>query len=244
MENEQKTIRDFNVYQKVALARKDFMGFNVTKSGTNGRFNYFELSDIVPYATALCVKYGLLFTISFNDVCALGRVINVDNPSEFIDFTSPAAKLDNPTKAMNSIQALGAAQTYQRRYLYYLFLDIVEHDWFDINDGSDKGIIDPPAAVKRQQIENKKASSTTQDRQEIVENLTNQDVLASELQIQALGKAIEKLASVSHEKNLDCSKIIKQCTDYFEQEKTSKRANEMIEFLSQRIKEAEAVEVK
>ena len=57
------------------------------------------------------------------------RMVDADCPEDSITFTSPVVALTQ--NGMNAVQALGATETYQRRYLYYLALDICEPDALD-----------------------------------------------------------------------------------------------------------------
>lgn len=130
-----KEIRAYNVYEKLAIARGKFLAAPVKKSGINrfAEYKYFELADIVPPATAIFGELGLLFHISFTAEYAVGTLVNVDDPEDRIEFTSPMKDLE--VKGMNAIQALGGTETYQRRYLYMTCLDIVEADAFDATQG-------------------------------------------------------------------------------------------------------------
>ena len=179
-----------NVYQKLLEARVLFMEEDVKKSGKNMKmsYKYFELQDIVPVATPIFQKVGLLPAVTFSDTEATMTVINVDNPSEYINFTSPmreiAPIISNSTggEATNAIQRLGSVETYQRRYLYMIALDIVESDSIEPLTGSN-----PPPAPKPA------APVTPAQRQEVTNNLTNPDGNATELQIKGLKAAMAKL---------------------------------------------------
>ena len=73
--------------------------------------------------------------ISFNNELATLTLINGDEPSEQITFTSPMRDLE--LKGTNAVQNLGGVQTYLTRYLYIQLLNIVESDSFDAVSGSD-----------------------------------------------------------------------------------------------------------
>ena len=122
----------------------EFQDKPVKKTGKNkfANFSYFKLEDIMPIISALMDKYGLCGIVSFDNEYATLTVINVDEPSETIVVTSPMA--DANTKNSTPIQALGATQTYLRRYLYLALLDIVEDDELDATLGKD----DKPSKTK------------------------------------------------------------------------------------------------
>ena len=126
------TTKTNNVFQKLLTARTMFLNSNTQKSGKNMHlaFKYFELDDIVPIATKIFNEVGIISTVSFTENSATMTIINIDNPDDFIPFTTPLIQL-NENKGTNAVQAFGATVTYYRRYLYMLALDICEPDEID-----------------------------------------------------------------------------------------------------------------
>jgi hypothetical protein len=179
-----------NVYQKLLEARVLFMEEDVKKSGKNMKmsYKYFELQDIVPVALPIFQKVGLLPVTTFTNDEATMSLINVDNPSDYINFTSPMREIEaiisskTGGEVTNAIQRLGSVETYQRRYLYMIALDIVESDSIEPTTGDN-----PPPAPKPT------APATPQQRQEVTKNLTAPDGNATELQIKGLKAAMTKL---------------------------------------------------
>ena len=179
-----------NVYQRLLEARVLFMEEDVKKSGKNMKmsYKYFELQDIVPVATPIFQKVGLLPVVTFDDSAAVMTIFNVDNPGEFVIFTSPMRDIEpiisNKTggEVTNAIQRLGSVETYQRRYLYMVALDIVESDSIEPTTGDN-----PPPAPKPT------APATPEKRQEVTKTLTAPDGNATELQIKGLKAALAKL---------------------------------------------------
>ena len=179
-----------NVYQKLLEARVLFMEEDVKKSGKNMKmsYKYFELQDIVPVATPIFQKVGLVPVVNFTNTDATMMMVNVDDPQDFILFTSPMREIEpiisNKTggEVTNAIQRLGSVETYQRRYLYMIALDIVESDSIEPLTGDN-----PPPAPKPT------APATPQQRQEVTKNLTAADGNATELQIKGLKTAMAKL---------------------------------------------------
>ena len=86
---------------------------------------------------------------------------------------------------MNELQGLGAEETYQRRYLYYMLLDIVEHDTFDATSGKEDPDEDP-APVKPKSAE---------ERKEITEAVTKvaAEIIANDIQKESIKKGLAKL---------------------------------------------------
>lgn len=179
-----------NVYQKLLEARVLFMEEDVKKSGKNMKmsYKYFELQDIVPVATPIFKKVGLLPVTTFENDVATMSVINVDKPEEYINFTSPMREIEpiistkTGGEVTNAIQRLGSVETYQRRYLYMIALDIVESDSIEPLTGDN-----PPPAPKPT------APATPEKRQEVTKNLTDPTGNATELQIKGLKAAMAKL---------------------------------------------------
>ena len=178
-----------NVYQKLLEARVLFMEEDVKKSGKNMNmsYKYFELQDIVPVATPIFQKVGLLAITTFTDDVAMMTIIDIDNPSDRIIFTSPMREIapivsKSGAEVTNAIQRLGSVETYQRRYLYMVALDIVESDSIEPMTGSNPTPAPKPAAPV-----------TPEKRQEVAKNLTSPDGNATELQIKGLKAALVKL---------------------------------------------------
>jgi hypothetical protein len=117
--------------------RTNFHKLELKKSGHNkfANFKYFELGDFLVPATKLLNEIGLCPIIIFTDELAKMTLVNTDNPSETIEFTSPMRDLE--LKGANSMQSLGGVETYQTRYLYIQLLNIVENDSFDRVSGTE-----------------------------------------------------------------------------------------------------------
>ncbi len=179
-----------NVYQKLLEARVLFAEEDVKKSGKNMKmsYKYFELQDIVPVALPIFLKVGLLPVTTFTNEEAIMTVVNVDQPSDYINFTSPMREIEaiissqTGGEVTNAIQRLGSVETYQRRYLYMVALDIVESDSIEPLTGDN-----PPPAPKPT------APVTPEKRQEVTQTLTDPTGNATELQIKGLKAAMAKL---------------------------------------------------
>ena len=129
-----------NIYQKLMNVRTNFHKLELKKSGHNkfANFKYFELGDFLVPATKLLNEEGLCPIVTFDNEVAKMVLVNTDNPSETITFTSPMRDLE--LKGANSMQSLGGVETYQTRYLYIQLLNIVESDSFDAVSGKDDHI--------------------------------------------------------------------------------------------------------
>lgn len=119
---------------------------NVKKSGHNSfsKYDYFELGDIVPPKTKIFNELGLCDIITFSDDVATLTLVNIEDPTQQLVFTSPMRSLE--LKGANAVQLLGGVETYQRRYLYMAVLDIVEADQFDGMSPAKKTITKKPTS--------------------------------------------------------------------------------------------------
>ena len=139
-----------NIYTKLMEVRVAFHKLELKKSGLNkfAGFKYYELGDFLVPATQLLQEANLCPMISFNNELATMTLINGDEPSEQITFTSPMRDLE--LKGTNAVQNLGGVQTYLTRYLYIQLLNIVEAVVFDATSGKDnKDDVISEAQVKR-----------------------------------------------------------------------------------------------
>ena len=127
-----------NIYIKLMDVRVKFSKLNLKKSGENkfANFKYFELADFLPQATGLLEEAKLCPIVTFTNEYATLTLINGENPSEQIVFTSPMRDLQ--LKGSNELQALGGIETYQTRYLYIQLLNITENDSFDAVSGKEE----------------------------------------------------------------------------------------------------------
>ena len=197
-----------NVYAKLLDARAEFLKANIEKSGKNFglAYKYFELSDIVPTATKIFEKVGLVTVINYTDTDAYMLVVNTEEPEQKISFNTPM-KYAPVNKGTTEIQALGSTMTYLRRYLYLTALDICENDEVDAG-----GVQTPLESVEKPKAETvvtnqPKAEKAVekpemaQARQEAKEALTSGDQPADELQIAAIRKQANALMDIAPNDN-------------------------------------------
>lgn len=138
-----------NVYQKLQEARTRFSNTELKKTGKNdyAGFMYFQLQDFVPTINRIFSDVGLIGIFNYDpdgtEPLATMTVCDVDNPDDEIVFKRPAveAKTSN-----NPIQNAGATDTYLRRYMWLMAMDIVENDMTDAVAGRP----DKPEAEKKE----------------------------------------------------------------------------------------------
>lgn len=140
-----------NIYEKILKAREEFLQEKIKKSGRNNfqKFDYFELEDIVPPALKICAGLKILPLFNITKDTATLKIVDVENIKETVTFTSLIPDLGTENVNM-AIQNIGKIQTYQRRYLYMQFLDIVEADAVDAGEPAKAKKSVPKPAPKKQ----------------------------------------------------------------------------------------------
>ncbi len=189
-----------NVYQRLLTARAKFLEHGVSKSGKHMelRYKYFELDDIVPIAIGIFTEVGLVPLVSFTDEQAVMTMVNTDNPDETIQFSCPM-RYPSENKMVNPVQALGSAQTYLRRYLYMIALDICEPD-----------TIEPTTEKEGNAPAPKAPPATSEQREEVKKELTAPADNATETQLKGLKRVLKKLKDAQPDKEEMIAKIAVQ----------------------------------
>lgn len=208
------TAKAQNIYQKLAAAREEFMASDIEKSGKNFHLKtqYWELKDIVPTAMSVMHKNSLIPIYSFNNEFAQLIVVNMENPDERVVFQLPMRELTG-NAAINAVQALGAVQTYMRRYLYLQALDICEADEIEPHLSKpdtaekieEKRTGDPVQPVKTAEPP-KVAPAASRD--QIKQNLTAVDGKPDEIQMEQLKAKLGELAKSGKPEFVDLFKAI------------------------------------
>ena len=185
-----------NVFSKLLEARKRFLDAGIKKNGVNryAEYKYFTLDDIIPVKQEIFRDLGLADVISFNSDRAILIVYNVDNPEEKIEFDSQLAEDESMIK--NPIQKVGAIQTYVRRYLYMLMLDIIESDGIEAT--TDKPVTEDNTPAPEAKKSNRPA--TEAERAEAKSDLIDQGGEAANTQIKAIKNGLKKLRTKDAEK--------------------------------------------
>ena len=206
-----------NVYGKLTEARKRFLEMGIKKNGKNlyAEFKYFTLADIIPAKTAIFNDLGLTDVVTFYTDFASLKLFNTDNPEEAIEFTSPLANDESLIK--NPIQKLGAVETYVRRYLYMLMLDIVEADAIE-------ELTDKPEGTKKEQPKKSNKPATAEEREETKGELINKDGNATDTQIKALKNGLKKL----RDKDDSYEDYVTQCVKAIKAGLTKTEAEDML----------------
>ena len=200
-----------NVYQKLLLARSRFLEANIKKTGKANKlgFKYFELDDIIPIAMPIFAELQLLTQTSFSEDMAIMNVINCEAPDEVIIFHSPMRN-DTGGLIVNEIQKLGSVQTYLRRYLYMVALDIVEADEIEAHSGmkvSQAQETPAPAPAPKPAPTAKAVPATQEERKEITKELAAvPDDNATDEQLSALKAAVKALRALGGQDEI-CMKI-------------------------------------
>lgn len=203
-------VAPMNVYGKLIEARKRFLDAGIKKTGVNryAEYKYFTLDEIIPAKQEIFRDLGLADVISFGPEVATLTIFNVADPLDHIVFTSQLAPEESMIK--NPIQKVGAIQTYVRRYLYLLALDIIESDGIEATTGNPEAQGDEPDVIRPKKNNRPK---TEGERKEIKGELIDQDGDATETQIKAIKNGLKKLRAKDGDKYEDyiraCLKKIK-----------------------------------
>ena len=203
-------VATMNVYGKLIEARKRFLDAGIKKTGVNryAEYKYFTLDEIIPAKQEIFRDLGLADVISFGSEVATLTIFNIADPQDYIVFTSQLAADESMIK--NPIQKVGAIQTYVRRYLYLLALDIIESDGIEATTGNPEGQGDEPDVIRPKKSNRPK---TEGERKEIKGELIDQGGDATETQIKAIKNGLKKLRAKDSDKYEDyiraCLKKIK-----------------------------------
>lgn len=135
------------IYEKLMKARAEFRSMNIQKSGqSQNGFNFFELADIVPAKETVFSNLHLCDTICFTAELASLSLTDYDT-GETLVFTSPMRFARLPDA--NELQSLGGAETYIRRYLYMIVLDLATKDNVDGKEDEDATYTEQVSAILR-----------------------------------------------------------------------------------------------
>ena len=190
-----------NMYGKLIEARIRFREAGIKKEGKNiyAEFKYFRLDEIIPVKQEIFRDLGLADVITFGNEVATLTIFNVDNPEESIDFMSQLAPDESMIK--NPIQKVGAIQTYVRRYLYLLALDIIESDGIEATTGKP---VDEDGKPAKTEPNKSNRPATTEERQEVKQELINQDGEATKTQRTAISNGLKRLRA----RYMDDNKVV------------------------------------
>ena len=120
-----------NLWEKITIARVKLQEKKLKKSGHNkfSGFDYFELADFLPEINKINQELKILTIFNATQEKATLKIINIEKTDEVEQFEIENIKAD--LKGANNIQALGATQTYLKRYLYLNAYEIQENDMID-----------------------------------------------------------------------------------------------------------------
>ena len=172
-------------------------------------YKYFTSEDIIPKVQELARKYNLTTLFDFNEVATLTIIDNdtmsfvkeatfdIDISMAKVVFTSPMATQAMP-KGGTEVQNLGAVQTYLRRYLYMLLLDLVEVDEVEETSGqpdtpTKKTATEKKASVKAAATKKSNVPATPKQREAAKDNVIDKDGEASATQIKSIKNGLKKL---------------------------------------------------
>lgn len=208
---EKEETKVLGLYEKISKVRTEFHQDGTKKTGSNdyAEYMYFTLEDIIPKVRSLNDKYNLTTLFNFtpelatltvidNDAISIAKIAPFDININMIStsFASPMATQAMP-KGGTEVQHLGAVQTYLRRYLYFLYLDLVEQDVVEETSGMpDKPTKKEDPAKKTVKASATKKSNrpvTPKEREAAKDNVIDKKGEASATQINSIKKGLSKL---------------------------------------------------
>ena len=157
------------VAKRLNRARIAFAKKQIKKSGHNKflKFDYFTLDDIIPAAREVLTAEGLSiqFEKDRKDQCMCARVVDMNNPKDAVVFNTGIPLTLSP-KTDTEVQMFGKMQTYSRRYLYLLVLDICEPDEIDAGAGNTSCSVST-ATYKQQKFDMNNNHASEEQKQEL-----------------------------------------------------------------------------
>lgn len=210
-----------SVHQKLAEVNMKLMTMKITKSGYNGHkhFKYYELEDIIAPVTKECYNEKLALEFAFADDVAVLKIVDWENPKDYIPFRVKLPEIVTPEKNPNNqiVQALGANISYLQRYLLKLAFpclsdkDIIDCDDDETNDASSATTKEETSSQKREVAELPMGKLVL----EAKEKLVKKGVPEKEITYKALKKAVLQLQKWSPAE--------RRCIlDYFKEKEASK----------------------
>lgn len=159
-----------SIYKKLSKSRAKLAQLPLQKSGKNSfaNYSYFELSDFIPQVLKIFDEEGLCGVIQFQTDVATLSIYDSDAPETTpVVFICPMVKA--AVKGSSEIQNLGGTQTYLRRYLWMMAMELTDGDIVDLTSNP-KDHEDPKQgggfkAIKEQNsggFENKGATGSAQ----------------------------------------------------------------------------------
>lgn len=125
-----------NIYKRLVDVQNELHAPKGSRN-TFGKYNYRSAEDILEAVKPLLLKHGLaLFitdTILEDYLQATVRIVNVDNPEEFVENTA-YAKIAKDLAGMSPAQVTGATSSYARKYALNGLLLIDDNKDFDTNE--------------------------------------------------------------------------------------------------------------
>ena len=216
MVDEVKVVK--NIYQKMIDGRSLFQNTPKKKSGENkfAHYSYYQLDDIVPILTKIETSCQLLFMISFEDNKGILTVVNAEKPEETLTYSTPTSLdcLAQNKMKPSEIQQIGAMETYSRRYLYLMALDVVESDAVDATMGE----YDNKPQNKPQNRPQPQRQQITPQKQQTPLNLCLSEAEAKQVYTSLLAEGVSKERIGEVLKNASLSgltKILKNSVEAF-----------------------------
>lgn len=135
-----ETALKMNIYEKMQECRAQLMMKDLKQTGLNkfSNYTYFELGDFLPKAIEIMKNLKMTGIFGFESNKATLTIVNAEKTDECIEFSTPS--LIPELKGSNAIQNIGAAQTYMRRYLYTMALELSDFDMVNSTEPTEEEV--------------------------------------------------------------------------------------------------------
>lgn len=127
-----------NIFEKLQECRAKLMSQELKQTGVNkfSNYTYFELGDFLPRAIEIMKELKMTSIFGFTKEEATLLIVDSEKPEEKILFSTPS--VIPQLKGTSEIQNIGASQTYMRRYLYTMALEISDFDMVNTSEPGEK----------------------------------------------------------------------------------------------------------
>ena len=160
-----------NIYEKIQAVRVELAKQGIKKGRKNAYtgYSYYELADFLPQVQELCQKHKIapIFMVSDDGTSAWLTLQDMEKQDASVKFSIPMSQAQ--LKGCHPVQNLGAALTYERRYLYMIAFELVEADVLEAQTGNPKQAVQQ--AVPKGQAAQSFVVNTDADPKEELERL-------------------------------------------------------------------------
>lgn len=172
------------LYKKIMQVQCNLFNHKFNKSGHNqyGKFDYFELEDILPVVVKECFKNDLIIKFAFCENEALLKIRDIGNPGVIVTNRIPFPEVEELPR-MNIVQSLGSYLTYAKRYLLLNSFHICEDSYIDSDTFTEN---------KNEEKKKSKGNTNTTKKQRVYPQTVEEHLEFFEKNIKEEGKEVNR----------------------------------------------------